>query len=111
PPFVAARLARRPRLVAVNLVAENLVGALQPGLIGPAAEAPQLIGNLVGGNCKEIGLQFATVVEVWQAVEEADKGLLHHVLAGGPVAKAALRKGQETALVPGDELRPCLRIA
>ena len=76
----------------------------------PAAAA-QLVGQLVGGDGEQVGLQLAAVVEVGQAVEEADEGFLHHVLAGPAVAQAALDEGQQPPFVTGDERLPGAGIA
>ena len=70
-----------PRLVAVDLVAEQVVGAFQAGLVLPTTEAAKLIGDLVGGDREKVSLQFAAVVKVGQAIEEADERLLDDVLA------------------------------
>ena len=98
--------ARRPRLAAVDLVVQRLGRRLGAGLHRPAAHAAELIGDLVGGDREEVGLQLALLVEIRQAVQEADERLLDHVLAGGPVAEAAVGERQQPALVAGDELLP-----
>ena len=68
----------------------------------PAAAA-QVIGQLVRSNGEEVRLKLPAVVEVGQAVEEADEGFLHHVFGGRAVADAALDESQKAAFVAGDE--------
>ena len=64
-----------------------------------AADAAQVVRELVRGDREEIRLQLARLVEVGQAVQEADEGLLHDVLAGGPVVDAAIDERQQSPLV------------
>src|SRR5437879_5451420 len=51
------------------------------------------------------------LVVVGQTVEKADERLLHHVLAGGPVTQAPLHKGEQPALVAGNQGLPGAGIA
>src|SRR5579884_2209156 len=75
------------------------------------AVAAEVIGQLVRGDGEKIGLQFAAVVEVGQAVEEADEGFLHHVFTGVAVTDAALDESQQPALVARDQRLPGAGIA
>ena len=63
------------------------------------------------GDREEISLSSRLLVEVRQAVQEADERFLDHVLASGPVAQSAVGKRQQPAFVAGDELLPRLRVA
>src|SRR5207253_8995361 len=71
----------------------------------------RLVGVIVSGAREAIGLQCALVVEIRQAVEEADKRFLYHVFAGGPIAQPALGKGQEPPFIAGDQLVPSSAVA
>src|SRR5579875_302914 len=76
----------------------------------PAVTA-EMIGQFVRGDGEEIGLQLAAIVEVRQAVEEADEGFLHHVFTGIAVADTALHKSQQPTLVARNQRLPGARIA
>ena len=77
---------------------------------GPPAFPPQVVGQLVGGDGKQVSLQRPPRVEVGQAGQKADERLLHDVLGRGPVAGAALDERQQPALEPPDQLLPRLRV-
>src|SRR5262245_51569588 len=108
--LLAARHARGSR-VGVELLVQHVAGAVRDGPEGMSALPAQLIGQLVGGDGEQIGLQLAAVVKVGQAVEEADEGLLNDVLAGGAVPQTAFDKGQQPALVTADEMLPGAGVA
>jgi ABC-type transport system involved in multi-copper enzyme maturation permease subunit/uncharacterized membrane protein YqaE (UPF0057 family) len=108
-PLVAAHQARRRRVM-VQLLRQR-VAAVRGGLQRVPPLAPQVVGQLVRGDGEQIRLQLAFVVEVGQAVEEADEGFLHHVLAGGAVAQPAVHEGQKPALVAADKRFPGARVA
>ena len=56
-------------------------------------------------------MQLALLVEVRQAVEEADKRLLNDILACRPIAQPALDEGKETALIARDQMFPRAGVA
>src|SRR5262245_56209453 len=80
PPFLAASYAGRCRVV-VELLVEEVRRAVGGGFERMTALAAQMVGELVGGDGEQVGLQFAAFIEVGQAIEETDESLLHHVLA------------------------------
>src|SRR5205085_985136 len=95
----------------VELLMQQVAGALGHRLERMPAGAAEVIGELVRGDREKIGLQLTAVVEVGQAVEEADERLLHDVLARGTVTDAALDKGQQPPLVTSDQPLPGARVA
>src|SRR5690349_18951972 len=76
-----------------------------------SAVAAEVIGQFVGGDGEKIGLQLAAVVEVGQAVEEADERFLHHIFTGVAVTDAALDESQQPALIARDQRLPGAGIA
>jgi len=69
-----------------------------------------VVGQLVGGNAKEIPLQRPRLVVVRQAREKPDEGVLHDVLGRGPYGQAGLDERQQTAFISRDQLAPHGRI-
>ena len=72
----------------------------------PPALLAEVVGQLVGGDREEVGLHVPLLVVVRQAGQEPDERLLHHVLAGRPVAEAAVDEGEQPPLVALDQLPP-----
>ena len=72
----------------------------------PSPFAPQMIGQLVRANRKQVALQRSAAVVIRQAVEKANERLLHDVFAGAAAAEAAFNKGQEPPFVPGNQVGP-----
>src|SRR5262249_39813673 len=103
--LAAARLAGR-RLVLVELLVQHIAGTIRNMLQRMAAAAAQMVRELVRGDREQISLQFAAVVEVRQAVEEADESLLNDILARGAIAEPAIDEGQQPPLVARDQLVP-----
>ena len=66
---------------------------------GPAAFVAQQVGQLVGGDGKQIALQRLIRIVVRQAVEETDEGLLDQVLGRGPIGHPAGDEAQQPAFV------------
>ena len=75
------------------------------------ARATQVVGDLVRGDGKQVGLQLALLVEVRQTVEETDETFLHYVLTGRSVAQTPLHKRQKAALVARDQVLPGALVA
>src|SRR5437660_50059 len=75
------------------------------------AGAAEEIGQLVGGDGKEVRLQVASFVVIRQTVVEADEGLLHYVFGGGAVAQPAVGECQQPAFVALDQTKPGIGVA
>src|SRR5260370_15722855 len=95
----------------IDFSAEGFVAGVGVGELRPAAFATQLIGDLVTGDRKKIRLKFAAIVEVRQAGQKSDKGLLNHVLAQVSVVQPMADECQQASLETGDELFPGLGVA
>src|SRR5262249_47323906 len=107
--FLTACHAARGRVL-VELLVENVGGAVGNVVQRVPSDAAQVIGQLVRGDGEQVRLQLTAVVEVGQAVEKADESFLDDVVAGGAVVQAAIDEGQQAALVARDELVPGARV-
>src|SRR5262249_23719464 len=72
----------------------------------PTALLAEVVGQLVGGDREEVRLQVPLLVVVRQAGQEADEGLLDHVLAGRTVAETAVDERDQPPFEPLDQLTP-----
>ena len=55
----------------------------------------------MGRDGKQVAFQRLVLVKVRQAVEEADKGLLHHVLGGHAIGRPSDDEAQQSAFIGG----------
>ena len=67
------------------LLVQDVAAETGSGLRRLSAAAPQVVRQFVRRDGEQVRLQVAAIVEVRQAVEEADERFLNHILAGGPI--------------------------
>ncbi len=56
-------------------------------------------------------MQFAAIVEVGQAGQEADEGFLYHVFAERVIVEPLAGEGEQPTFIAGNELFPRLGLA
>ena len=70
---------------------------------GPSPFAAEDVGELVGGDRKQIGLERGGRIVVGQAHQKAQERVLNDVFARGPIAEAAVDKRQQPPFITGDD--------
>src|SRR5262249_100371 len=109
-PLLTSHQARRGLLV-VELLIQQISGAIGGSMQRVAPGATEMVGQFVGGDGKKVSLKFTAIIEMGEAIEEADEGFLNDVFARGPIVEAPFDEGQKPSLITRDEVFPSSRVS